>query len=460
MGGSIPEQIVDAIHDIGGRHDGTRAVHAKGVVCAGTFTATPEGGLAHTRGAHAGRASPRDGAVLERRRRPGHARPREGRPRPGREALPRRRHPHRPGRDHASALLRQERGRLPRVHAGAQARPRDGAARHGEDRRLPRGTPRGAARDPARALAARPGQLRAARVPRDTRVQVDRCRTATERWIRFSFRPLAGVAGLSDEEAAERSDDYLQEEIRERLAREPVEFELEVAIAREGDDPDDPTEPWPDDRERVVVGTLRVEELDRTRERDGDVLVFDPTRVHGRHRAVGRSRSCTFDPMPTRCPSSAAAGRGASERRPASTHSRRGDHRGREPGRRVAAHRRGPGRANRERGARGLPAAVGPRAGGRRVRLGAHAPDDPDYAKAREVARRLGEAGFAIITGGGPGIMEAANRGAVDAGRAIGRAQHRAAVRAGDEPVGHPGHGVRLLLHAQADVRRATRPPG
>ncbi len=43
-------------------------------------------------------------------------------------------------------------------------------------------------------------------------------------------------------------------------------------------------------------------------------------------------------------------------------------------------------------------------------------PDDPDYAKAREVARRLGEAGFAIITGGGPGIMEAANRGAVDAG--------------------------------------------
>jgi catalase len=101
----------------------------------------------------------------------------------------------------------------------------------------------------------------------------------TERWVRFGFRPLAGVAGLSDEEAAERSADYLQEEIRERLAREPVEFELEVAIAEDGDDPDDPTEPWPDARARVVVGTLRVEALDRTRERDGDVLVFDPTRV-------------------------------------------------------------------------------------------------------------------------------------------------------------------------------------
>jgi catalase len=100
-----------------------------------------------------------------------------------------------------------------------------------------------------------------------------------ERWIRFSFRPLAGVAGIPDEEAAERSANYLQEEIRERLERAPVEFELELQVAQEGDDPDDPTEPWPDERERVVVGTLRIEALDSTRERDGDVLVFDPTRV-------------------------------------------------------------------------------------------------------------------------------------------------------------------------------------
>jgi uncharacterized protein (TIGR00730 family) len=42
--------------------------------------------------------------------------------------------------------------------------------------------------------------------------------------------------------------------------------------------------------------------------------------------------------------------------------------------------------------------------------------DDPMYATAREVGCLLGEAGFAVITGGGPGIMEAANRGAVDAG--------------------------------------------
>jgi uncharacterized protein (TIGR00730 family) len=43
-------------------------------------------------------------------------------------------------------------------------------------------------------------------------------------------------------------------------------------------------------------------------------------------------------------------------------------------------------------------------------------PDDPEYALARETARLIGEEGMAVITGGGPGVMEAANRGARDAG--------------------------------------------
>ncbi len=43
-------------------------------------------------------------------------------------------------------------------------------------------------------------------------------------------------------------------------------------------------------------------------------------------------------------------------------------------------------------------------------------PDHPDYALGVQVGRGLVDAGYAVITGGGPGIMEAANRGAAEAG--------------------------------------------
>ena len=48
-------------------------------------------------------------------------------------------------------------------------------------------------------------------------------------------------------------------------------------------------------------------------------------------------------------------------------------------------------------------------------------PADPEYQAARKIARELARKQFAVITGGGPGIMEAANRGAADVkGRSVG----------------------------------------
>src|SRR6266511_4624515 len=49
--------------------------------------------------------------------------------------------------------------------------------------------------------------------------------------------------------------------------------------------------------------------------------------------------------------------------------------------------------------------------GSARIRQG-----DPIYEHAREAARRFAERGWAVVTGGGPGVMEAANRGAQEAG--------------------------------------------
>ena len=99
------------------------------------------------------------------------------------------------------------------------------------------------------------------------------------RWVRYRWRPEAGEHTLGLRTARGRGKDYLRDELAERLAREPIRFTLEVQIARDGDPTDDPTAAWPEDRELVDAGTLEVTALDDTRERVGDVLVFDPTRV-------------------------------------------------------------------------------------------------------------------------------------------------------------------------------------
>jgi catalase len=52
-----------------------------------------------------------------------------------------------------------------------------------------------------------------------------------------------------------------------------------VVIAEDGDPIDDPTAEWPAERERVEVGRLELTGPETGREKEGDVLVFDPVRV-------------------------------------------------------------------------------------------------------------------------------------------------------------------------------------
>jgi catalase len=99
------------------------------------------------------------------------------------------------------------------------------------------------------------------------------------RYVRYTFVPEAGQAYLSPREARRRGRDYLQQEIRERIATGPVRFILELQIAGPGDDVDDPSSRWPRERQRIRAGTLELTALDTEREVGGDVLVFDPSRV-------------------------------------------------------------------------------------------------------------------------------------------------------------------------------------
>jgi catalase len=96
------------------------------------------------------------------------------------------------------------------------------------------------------------------------------------RWVRYRFEPEAGDRSLPGDEAKARGRDYLQEEI---LARDETAFRLVLILGEEGDPVDDPTVAWPEERGRVEAGRLVLTGPDTERERDGDILVFDPIRV-------------------------------------------------------------------------------------------------------------------------------------------------------------------------------------
>ena len=96
------------------------------------------------------------------------------------------------------------------------------------------------------------------------------------RFVRYRWEPEAGEQTLSGDEAKARGADYLQQDI---LARGETAFRLVVILAGPEDAVDDPTVAWPEERERVEVGRLVLDGPELERERGGDVLVFDPTRV-------------------------------------------------------------------------------------------------------------------------------------------------------------------------------------
>lgn len=99
------------------------------------------------------------------------------------------------------------------------------------------------------------------------------------RFGRYRFVPDSADQPLSDDEAAARPPDYLSAELAQRLGGGPARFFLDVVLAGDGDDVDDPTIAWPEERPTVRIATVVVTGLADDREHDGDVLVFDPTRL-------------------------------------------------------------------------------------------------------------------------------------------------------------------------------------
>lgn len=98
----------------------------------------------------------------------------------------------------------------------------------------------------------------------------------TSRWARYRWIPHEPGAVLTDEETRALGKDYLHEELHQRLETAPVTYDLGLQLAGEDDDTTDPTTPWPEERELVVIGRMTLTEY-AGQECDG--MIFDPNRL-------------------------------------------------------------------------------------------------------------------------------------------------------------------------------------
>lgn len=101
----------------------------------------------------------------------------------------------------------------------------------------------------------------------------------TSRFGRYRWTPEAGEAFVSLDDAGKRSPDFLREELETRLQKSPVVFRLILQLAGESDPTDDATALWPEDRSLIELGRLEVTAISPTGAADERRMVFDPTNL-------------------------------------------------------------------------------------------------------------------------------------------------------------------------------------
>jgi catalase len=99
----------------------------------------------------------------------------------------------------------------------------------------------------------------------------------TSRFGRYRWIPEAGEAYLSPDDAGKRGPNFLRDELESRLRNGPAVFRLLLQLAAPNDPTDDVTALWPEDRPMTELGRLEVTVISPTSAADERRLVFDPT---------------------------------------------------------------------------------------------------------------------------------------------------------------------------------------
>ncbi len=269
-----PDDAIEAIRGAGGAQPGYRALHAKGTLYRGTFTASPDAAMLS-------RAEHLDGsrvpALIRFSNGSGNPNQRDGLPGVRGMAM-KFRLPDGSTTDVSTQTARLFVSSTPDGFLDLLKAMRPGLT-----------TPLRMAKyllTHPRALGALPLLREASRVPASY-ASIEYHGLHAFRWIaadgsarfvRYHLVPAAPENYLSGSAAHGEGPDFLTDELTTRVERGPVRFDFRVQIAGPTDSTVDPSAAW-QSTQIVTVGTLEITGLDTEREHGGDVVVFDPMRV-------------------------------------------------------------------------------------------------------------------------------------------------------------------------------------
>ena len=272
---AIIRQIVDVMGTLAGPHPGFRPVHAKGLVCSGTFRASPDASRI-TRTPHF--SGPPVPTIVRFANANGNPDVHDGAPNVRSMAVKFQL----PGGTSADILANSVEGFVARTPEELLEFLRAQLPAAG-GRPDPEAVPR--------FLAAHPGgrafveRLMKKPVPASYAQATYHAEHAfrftaadgTSRFGRYRFVPQAGEAFLSPEDAGKRDPSFLRQELEGRLRNGPVAFRLLLQVAEAGDPTDDVTALWPDVRQLVELGHLDIAAISPTSATDEQRLIFDPS---------------------------------------------------------------------------------------------------------------------------------------------------------------------------------------
>lgn len=96
---------------------------------------------------------------------------------------------------------------------------------------------------------------------------------------RYQIQPVEGTKHLDGAVAKTKAPNFLIDELGPQLAKEPAKFQLVLQLAGPGDKTADSTVVWSDDHKTVVLGTITVTSVDPDTAIADKKLAFDPTRL-------------------------------------------------------------------------------------------------------------------------------------------------------------------------------------